>query len=150
VAVTAFWFGEALLGQFSSTSARRVDWDADTIKVSLHTSTYTPNQDTHNFYDDLTNEVANGNGYTTGGQAITTSAPTYDTASNTVRLDATDPSWTSASFTARYAVIYKDTGVAGTSPLLGYVDFGGNETVTSGTFTIQWDSTDGVLRVVAS
>jgi hypothetical protein len=150
VAVTAFWFGEALLGQFSSTSARRVDWDADTIKVSLHTSTYTPNQDTHNFYDDLTNEVANGNGYTTGGQAITTSAPTYDTASNTVRLDATDPSWTSASFTARYAVIYKDTGVAGTSPLLGYVDFGGNETVTSGTITIQWDSTDGVLRVVAS
>lgn len=150
MAVTAFWFGEALLGQFSSTSARRVDWDADTIKVSLHTSTYTPNQDTHNFYDDLTNEVANGNGYTTGGQAITTSAPTYDTASNTVRLDATDPSWTSASFTARYAVIYKDTGVAGTSPLLGYVDFGGNETVTSGTFTIQWDSTDGVLRVVAS
>jgi hypothetical protein len=150
VAVTAFWFGDALLGQFSSTSARRVDWDADTIKVSLHTSTYTPNQDTPNFYDDLTNEVANGNGYTTGGQAITTSAPTYDTASNTVRLDATDPSWTSASFTARYAVIYKDTGVAGTSPLLGYVDFGGNETVTSGTFTIQWDSTDGVLRVVAS
>jgi hypothetical protein len=150
VAVTAKWYGEALLGQYSSTAARRVDWDADTIKCSLHTSSYSPNQDTHNFYDDLTNEVANGNGYATGGVALTTSAPAYDATSNTLRLDASDAQWTSATFTARYAVVYKDTGSAATSPLLGYVDFGGDETVSSGTFTIQWDSTDGVLRIVAS
>lgn len=149
MAVTAKWYGEGLLGQYSATAARRVDWDTDTIKVSLHTSTYTPDQDAHNFYDDLTNEVPNGSGYTTGGTAITTSTPTYDTGTNEVRLDATDAQWTSASFTARYAVIYKDTGVAGTSPLLGYVDFGGDETVSSGTFTITWDST-GVLKITAA
>lgn len=150
MAVTAKWYGQALLGQYSATAARRVDWDTDTIKVSLHTSTYTPDQDAHDFYNDLTNEVANGNGYTTGGTPITTSAPTYDNASNTLRLDATDAQWTSATFTARYAVIYKDTGVGSTSPLLGYVDFGGDETVASGTFTIQWDATDGVLSITAS
>lgn len=149
MAVTAKWYGEALLGQYSSTAARRVDWDADTIKCALATSTYTPNQDTHNFFDDITNEVS-GTGYTAGGVALTTSAPAYDATSNTLRLDASDAQWTTASFTARYAIVYKDTGSAATSPLLGYVDFGGDETVSSGTFTIQWDATDGVLRIVAS
>jgi hypothetical protein len=127
-----------------------VDWDADTIKCGLATSSYTPDQDAHDFYNDITNEVANGNGYTTGGVALTTSAPAYDSASNTLRLDASDAQWTSASFTARYAFVYKDTGSAATSPLLGYVDFGGDETVSSGTFTIAWDATDGVLRIVAA
>lgn len=149
MAVTAKWYGLGLLGQYSTTAARRVDWDADTIKVALCTSSYTPNQDTHDFYNDLTNEVANGNGYTTGGAALTTSAPSYDTTSNEMRLDADDVSWTSASFTARYAVVYKDTGSGATSPLLGYVDFGGDETVSSGTFQITWDST-GVLKITAS
>jgi hypothetical protein len=126
-----------------------VDWDADTIKVALCTSAYTPNQDTHDFFDDITNEVS-GTGYTAGGYTLTTSAPAYDATSNTLRLDADDATWTNASFTARYAIIYKSTGTAGTSPLLGYVDFGGDETVSSGTFSISWDATDGVLRIVAA
>jgi hypothetical protein len=46
-------------------------------------------------------------------------------------------------------VIWKDTGSAATSPLLGYVDFGADET-SSGTFTLQWDATDGVLRAVVA
>lgn len=149
MAITANWYGNGLLGQYSTTAARRVDWDADTIKVSLHTSTYTPNQDTHDFFNDATNEIA-GTGYTAGGVALVTSAPVYDAASNTLRLDADDASWTTATFTCRIAVVYKDTGTAATSPLLGWVDFGGDESVVSGTFTIQWDGTDGVLRVVAA
>jgi hypothetical protein len=148
--VTAKWYGLAGQGQFSQTAARRVSWLDDTIKVTLHTSTYTPNQDTHDFADDLTNEVANGNGYTTGGVTLGTKTLTYDSASNTVRLDAADASWTfTASKTMRYAVIWKDTGSAATSPLLGYVDFGADET-SSGTFTLQWDATDGVLRAVVA
>ena len=46
-AVTSKWFGNALLGQYSATAARRVDWVTDTIKCSLHTVTYTPDQDVH-------------------------------------------------------------------------------------------------------
>jgi hypothetical protein len=148
MAVTAFWFGEGLLGQWSATAARRVDWDADTIKVALTTSTYTPNQDTHNFFDDVTNEIT-GTGYTAGGVALTTSTPTYTGGTNTVSLDAADAQWTTATFTARYAVIYKDTGAAATSPVLGYVDFGEDQTVSSGTFTIQWHA-DGVFKIVAA
>lgn len=147
---TGKWYGEGVLGQFSTTAARRVDWTTDTIKVLLTTATYTPDQDAHNFHDDITNEIANGDGYTTGGVTLGTKSLTYDTASNTVRLDAADASWTlTASRTMRYAVIYSDTGVSGTSPLMGYVDFGSDQT-SSGTFTIQWDATDGVLRGVVS
>lgn len=149
MAVSAKWFGNALTGQYGNTAARRVDWTADTIKVALCSSSYTPNQDTHDFFDDVTNELAATGGYTSGGATIASPTVTYDSASNEIRLDAADTAWTSASFTARYAVIYKSTGVASTSPLLGYVDFGGDETVSSGTFTIVWDST-GVLKITAS
>jgi hypothetical protein len=147
--VTSKWFGNALLGQYSSTAARRVDWDADTIRTSLHTSAYTPNQDTHDFWDDATNEIS-GTGYASPGLALTTSAPTYDSGTNEMRLDAADAQWTSASFTARIAVVYSDTaGASSTDPVLTYVDFGGDETVSSGTFTIQWDST-GVAKITAA
>jgi hypothetical protein len=144
------WYGNASLGLVSTTAARRVDWVTDTIKVALVTSTYTPNQDTHDFFDDITNELATATGYTAGGVTLGTKSTVYDSASNTTRMIAASASWTfSASKTMRYAIIYKDTGVAGTSPLLGYVDFGSDQT-TSGVFTINWDATDGTLRMVVS
>ena len=136
--MTAKWYGVPLKNLLNG--ANLWDWDTDTIKISLHTSTYTPDLDTHDFWNDATNEIS-GTGYTTGGATLTTSAATYDTASDQVRIDATDPQWTTASFTARIAVIYKSTGVSSTSPLIIYIDFGGDETVTSGTFAIQFDST---------
>lgn len=136
--MTAKWYGVPLKNLLNG--ANLWDWDTDTIKISLHTSTYTPDLDTHDFWNDATNEIS-GTGYSTGGATLTTSAATYDTSSDQVRIDATDPQWTTASFTARIAVIYKSTGVSSTSPLIIYIDFGGDETVTSGTFTIQFDST---------
>jgi hypothetical protein len=147
VAVTAKWYG---LGVSNYLNAA-IDWDTDTIKVSLHTSTYSPNQDTHDFRDDLTNEVS-GTGYSAGGAALANKARTYDAASNTIRLDADDLSWTGATISGiRYAVIYKSRGGASSADeLLGYVDFGGDQAVSSGTFTIQWDATDGVLRAVVA
>lgn len=144
------WYGNAGLGMVSTTAARRFDWVTDTIKVALTTSTYAVSQDNDDFYSDVTNELATATGYTSGGVTLGTKSTVYDSASNTNRLIAASASWTfSASKTMRYAVIYKDTGVAATSPLLGYVDFGSDQT-SSGTFTINWDATDGVLRMVVS
>lgn len=146
MAVTAKWFGVPLKNQFDGTAV--VDWDTDTIKVMLTTSTYTPNQDTHDFKDDVTNEVS-GTGYTAGGATLASKTATYDTATNELRLDAADVSWTVSTFTARYAVVYKDTGTASTSPLMGLVDFGGDQTVNAATFQITW-AADGVLKVTAA
>ena len=108
------------------------------------TSTYSPNQDTDNY--------ANLSGFSSNvvgtAQTLGTKTLTYDGASNTVRFKAADPSW-SAPGTFRYAVIYKDTGSAATSPLIGYIDFGADQSA-SGTFTINFDTTDGALRIVLS
>lgn len=142
MAVTAFFYGTPIKNMWSG--ANVIDWDTDTIKIALATATYTPDQDAHDFFNDITNEVT-GTGYTAGGNTLTCSAPTYDTATNQVRLDATDTSWTTATFTARYAIVYKSTGTASTSPLIGYINFGADVSVTAGTFSITFDAT-GVAR----
>lgn len=134
-------------GDGTSQAARRVDWLSDTIKVMLCTSTYTPSQTTHAYKSSITNEVT-GTGYTAGGATL--GSPTATKSSLVVSLDAADTSWTTSTITARYAVIYKDTGSAATSPVLGYVDFGADATSTAGTFTITWDATGIFVYTVVS
>ncbi len=134
--------------QWSATAARRIDFLTDTIKVSLHTATYAPNQDTQQFFSDLTNEVT-GTGYTAGGVALAAKTLTYDATTDEIRMDANDPAWTGATITGiRYAVFYKDTGVTTTSPLMGYVDLGA-QSVTAGTFTVQL-AANGALVIDAT
>jgi hypothetical protein len=136
----AIWYGNSVQNFFDGTET--LDWDTNTIKVSLHTSTYTPDRDADDYHDDATNEVANGNGYTTGGQAITTPTVSFDSATDETRLDADDPAWPASSFTARTAVWYKDKGGASSAdPLIGYLPFGSDVTVSSGTLTIACDAT---------
>jgi hypothetical protein len=127
---------------------KEVDWDTDTIKVALTTSSYTPNQDTHDYFNDVTNEVS-GTGYTAGGNTLGSKTITYDDANNVIVLDAADTTWSSSTITARYAVVYASTGTASTSPLIGYVDFGSDQSSTNGNFTITWDST-GIVRVTVA
>jgi hypothetical protein len=148
MAVTAFFYGLALKDQWGTTAADRVDFVTDTMKCSLHTVTYVPNQDTDNYWDDATNEVSSTN-YTAGGATLASKTLTYTGASNTVAFDAADVSWTTVSFTTRIAVVYKSTGTASTSHVFSYVDFGGDQTISSGNFTVQW-AAGGIATIVAS
>lgn len=120
-----------------------IDLDTNTIKCALVTSSYTPSQASHEFFSDITNEVT-GTGYTAGGQALTTKVVSADTSNHRGKFTADNVSWTSSTITARGAVLYKDTGTASTSPLIGYIDFGSDKSSSSGTFTIQWDGTNGI------
>lgn len=144
------WYGNGLLGQWSTTAARRVDPVTDTLKVSLHTVTYVPNQDTDDFFNDCTNEVT-GTGYTAGGATLAGKAVSYDGTSNEFRFVFTDPSWGPGATISgiRVAVIYKDTGTASTSPVLGYAVLDGDQSVSNGTFTLDVDAT-AVLKVTAA
>jgi hypothetical protein len=136
MAVSAFWYGNALLKALN----KEIDWDTDTIKVALVANTYTPNQDTHTYFSDITGEVT-GTGYTAGGQALASKTITYTGATNIIALDAADTTWAASTLTARYAVIYDDSpATAATKPLLGYVDFGVDQVSSSGNFLITWDS----------
>lgn len=115
-----------------------IDLDTDTIKVALVTASYTPDKDVHDFFDDITNEVS-GTGYTAGGLTITSPVLTVDATNHRMYFDADDAQWPVSTITAaRYAIIYKSTGIASTSRLIAYVDLGGNKSTVADTFYIQW------------
>lgn len=136
MAVTANLYGQFPLSALSS----QANLTADTIKVMLCTSTYTPNQDTHRYKSSVTNEVT-GTGYTAGGATLASKTLAYDAGTNVTTFDAADVTWAASTITARYAVIYDDTpATAATKPLIAYVDFDADESSSAGDFTITWDA----------
>jgi hypothetical protein len=128
---------------------KEVDYDTDTIKVALLTSSYTPDQDAHDYFNDVSTYEVSGTGYTAGGITLASKTATYDSATNVIVLDAADVTWSSSTITARYAVVYDSTGTSSTSALIGYVDFGSDQSSTNGNFTITWDST-GIVRITVA
>lgn len=123
---------------------KRIDLDTDALKVALCTSTYTPDADAHDFFNDITNEVS-GTGYTAGGAALASVTWTQTAGSNLWTLDAADTSWSNSTITARYAIIYDSTpGTAATNPLIAYIDFGADVSSTAAAFTITWNAS-GIL-----
>jgi len=109
----------------------------DTIKVALYAASFSFTA-TDTVYS-TTNEVG-GTGYTAGGAALANKAVSEG---GTAVFDADDSQWTTASFTANHAVLY-DTSPCNT--LICAIDFGGAQTVTAGTFTIQYASS-GIVRL---
>ena len=110
------------------------DMDTDTFKIALYTSSASLDSTTTVY--SATNETS-GAGYTAGGVAMAGGA--IATSGTTAYVDFDDPEWTSASFTAAGALIY-NTSNANTAVMV--LDFGGDFTVTGGTFTIVLPAAD--------
>lgn len=141
-----------LYGKFLGQALNKeVDWDTDTIKVALLTNAYTPDQDAHDYFDDVsTYEVSGATGYTSGGATLANKTNTYNGGTNVIVLDADDVTWSSSTITARYAVIYDASPATNaTRPLIGYVDFGSDQSSSNGNFTITWDAT-GIVRITVA
>ena len=121
------------------------DIEADSFKIALYTSSTTLSAATATYSDGTpSNQVANWSGYTTGG--VTLSSADVHTDGTTVIIDFADPSWTSASFTAAGALIYNSSN---SNKAVAVLSFGGDFTVTSGTFTIVFpakDASNGLIR----
>jgi len=103
----------------------------DTFKIALYTSSATLGASTTAFT--ATNEVS-GTGYTTGGNTLTNVTPT--SSGTTAFTDFADTTWSSATITARGALIYNSTD---SNKSVVVLDFGSDQTSTAGDFTIQWD-----------
>lgn len=115
-----------------------IDFDTDTFRRMLTTSAYTENKDTHDFRDDVTNEVT-GTGYTAGG-AVTTVTVTLDGANDRIDIAFGTTTWPTSTITARKAVAYKARGGAASADELVYVnDFGSDVVSSGGTFTANGD-----------
>ena len=108
--------------------------DSDDIYIALYTSSASLGAATDGYV--TSGEVANGNGYTTAGNAL--SSKTVDENSTSGVFDAADPEWTSATFTARGALIYNKTlyDSDNTRGAIAVLNFGGDFTVSGGTFKI--------------
>jgi hypothetical protein len=122
----------------------------DTFKIALFTSSATLGASTTDY--STSNEITNtsGTAYTAGGATLTSVTPVAD--STTAVCDFADVSWTSASFTANGCLIYDTTTGTGSSTTdsVCAIAFGGDKTVSSGTFTIQFptaDASDAILRI---
>ena len=114
------------------------------FNLALYTSSATLNKSTTAYT--TSNEVANGNGYTTKGVALTNVTPALS--GDTAVCDFANVSFTSASFTANGCLIFNDT--ASGDPAVCAIAFGGDKTVTSGTFTIEFpaaDASNAILRI---
>ena len=99
-----------------------------------------------------TEELATATGYTRPGNTLTNTGVGISTV--TSYTDFSDVSWTSASFTARGCMIYNSSTISGltTNACVCTIDFGGDKTVSSGTFTIQFpanDSSNAIIRITS-
>jgi len=115
-----------------------IDYDTDTFKVMLLTSTATPNKDTWTKRSDVTNEIT-GTGYTAGGATATVTVAATDTTNDRVVITLGDGgvTWGTSTITARYAVYYKSRGGASSADeLIAVVDFSTDKTSTGADFTL--------------
>ena len=113
----------------------------DAFKIALYTASATLGATTTAY--SATNEVANGNGYTTGGEALTNVTPT--SSSTTAYTDFSDVTWSSATITANGALIYNDDK---SDKAVAVLAFGGDKTSTNGDFTIQFPTADASTAII--
>ena len=128
---------EILVGTHNFTAST-----GDQSKIALYTSSATLGASTTAY--STSNEIS-GTGYTAGGANLTSVTPVLD--SSTAVCDFADVSFTSASFTANGCLIYNDDQ---SDKAVAVIAFGGDKTVSSGTFTIQFptaDASNAIIRI---
>jgi len=116
----------------------------NTFKLALYTNSASFTAATTAYTS--SNEVSNSGSYSAGGGALTNVTPT--SSGTTALTDFADLEFTSATITARGALIYNDT--ASGDPTVAVLDFGADKTSTTGTFTIQFptaDATNAIIRI---
>jgi hypothetical protein len=91
-----------------------------------------------------TDELANGNGYTTGGNTLTSVTPVAD--GTTAVCDFDNTTWSSATFTTCGGIIYNDTAAG--DPACAVLSFGGDQQVSSGDFQIQFPAAAAATAII--
>ncbi len=113
------------------------------FKIALYTSSATMSASTTAY--SATNEIS-GTNYTAEGESLTRIDPS--SSGTTGFTDFADESWTTATFTARGALIYNETTSG--DPAVIVLDFGADKTATADTFTITFpaaDASNAIIRI---
>lgn len=132
-----------------------LDLDSNTFRMVLVTSAYTPNQSTHSTWADVSANEATGTGYTSSGKLLTCTV-NRPGGSLVTTFDCDDQTWTTATITAKYAVIVKDADangtLASTDALVCFADLetgGGSLSSTASSFFVGINA-GGVFTATAS
>lgn len=130
---------ELLQGKHNFTAS-----SGNAFKLALYTNSASFTQATTAYTS--SNEVSNSGSYSAGGGALTNVTPT--SSGTTALTDFADLAFTSATITARGALIYNSTTSG--DPTVAVLDFGADKTSTTGTFTIQFptaDASNAIIRI---
>ena len=143
-------FKTELLGGYHSFNSSGDTPVGSAFKIALYNSSADLSATTTAYTS--TEELATATGYTRPGKALTNTGVGISTV--TSFTDFSDVSWTSASFTTRGCLIYNSSTISGltTNAAVCSIDFGGDKTVSSGTFTIQFptnDASDAIIRITS-
>ena len=142
-------FKEELLGGYHSFNASGDTPAGSTFKIALYSDSASLGTTTTAY---TTSQEVSGSGYSAGVNTLTNTGVAKSTV--TSYTDFSDTSWTSASFTARGCLIYNSSSISGltSNAAVCSIDFGGNKTVSSGTFTIQFpanNSSSAIIRITS-
>jgi hypothetical protein len=116
----------------------------DTFKLALFTSSASLGAGTTAYASSGINEVANGNGYSTGGNTLTRVDPT--TSGVTAFTDFANTTFSNSTITANGAMIYNDS--ASGDPAVIILAFGSNKSSSSGDFTVQFPTPDASTAII--
>jgi hypothetical protein len=140
--MTGTWYGNGLLGIANGD----IDLGSDTFKLAFTGASHTPNPDTHDFRDDLTDEIT-GTNLPAGGISCTVTL-NLDTTGNRVRVRITDTNTATVTATGIKNVhLYKVVGSAATDRLVGYGVLDVAVSPSAGPLAIDFDDTEGFLRI---
>lgn len=132
---------------FEELGKGNINYSANTFKLMLVTTSYTPDVDTHAFRSDVTGE-ASGTGYTAGGQTVDSVTITQDNTNNRAVVDFADETFSAVTLTnVNAAILYKSTGVSSTDILIAYIEFAeGAQSTVANDFIVQ-PNASGVLTI---
>ena len=117
------------------------------IFVALLNNSYTFNADNKYLGQFLGTYQVTGTAYVAGGHALSSPTVTQDDTDDEVVLDAADWTLGSSTITARFAILYSSYGGgSGSDPLICAIDFGSDQSSSSGNFSIQW-AAEGIVNL---
>jgi hypothetical protein len=141
------WYGNALLAAFN----KEIDFGSDTIKLMGTTSAHTPNQDTHDYVDDIRAAEETGTNWSAGGATLANCTVTYTAGTNVVKFDADDVSVATVTVDdMKNLHVYDDTPATdATKPLIGFAVLDTALAPSAGTLAVTFDSA-GILTATAA
>ena len=139
---TFAWYGPGIKRVLEGS----INMGTDTFKAMLASSSYTPNPDTHDDKADVVASEVTGTGWAAGGVTVTVAVAAVDTANNRVYFTVSDINEATVTLSdGKHLIIYDDTHAS--DALIGYVTFDTALAPSAGPLTVDFDDTNGGLRI---